>query len=74
MHTKTGKEKENKEICVIKKKGKGNDSSLYRDLLIWHLWKHQTDMIIDVHITDTETKSYISKPLQSVLAGQKKKK
>eukprot|EP00957_Ditylum_brightwellii_P167053 12717458-Ditylum_brightwellii.AAC.1 len=73
-HTKTGKEEEDKEVCVIKKKDKDNDSSLYGDLLIQHLWKRQTNTIVDVCITDTDAKSYISKPLQSVLAAQEKEK
>eukprot|EP00957_Ditylum_brightwellii_P010318 780060-Ditylum_brightwellii.AAC.1 len=74
MHAKTGKEKEGKDVHVTKRKDKDNDSSLYGDLLIWHLWKRQTNTIIGICITDTDAKSYISKPLQSVLAAQEKGK
>eukprot|EP00957_Ditylum_brightwellii_P158134 12036538-Ditylum_brightwellii.AAC.1 len=73
-HAKTGKIKEDKKVSVFRKKDKDNNSSLYGDLLIRHLWKRQTNMIIDIHITDTDTKSYISKPLQPVLAMQEKGK
>eukprot|EP00957_Ditylum_brightwellii_P144253 10990547-Ditylum_brightwellii.AAC.1 len=57
---KTNKKKKDKEVCVIKKEDKDNDISLYGALLIWHLWKHQTNIIIDACITDTDAKSYIS--------------
>eukprot|EP00957_Ditylum_brightwellii_P192144 14626178-Ditylum_brightwellii.AAC.1 len=60
-HAKTGKEKEDNEVCVITKKDKDNDISLYNAMLIWHLWKHQTNTIINICITDTDTKLYISK-------------
>eukprot|EP00957_Ditylum_brightwellii_P074891 5692152-Ditylum_brightwellii.AAC.1 len=39
-----------------------------------HLWHHQTDTIIDVRITDTDAKSYISKPLEKVLLEKEKEK
>eukprot|EP00957_Ditylum_brightwellii_P183410 13970844-Ditylum_brightwellii.AAC.1 len=39
-----------------------------------HFWKRQTNMIINVCITDTGAKSYIFNPLQSVLAVQEKGK
>eukprot|EP00957_Ditylum_brightwellii_P202372 15329844-Ditylum_brightwellii.AAC.1 len=42
--------------------------------MIRHLWKHQVDTIIDVRITDTDAKSYISRPLETVLAAQEKEK
>eukprot|EP00957_Ditylum_brightwellii_P207176 15351824-Ditylum_brightwellii.AAC.1 len=74
MHAKIGKEKEDEEVCIIKKEDKDNNISLYKALLIWHLWKHQTNTIINVCITDTVAKFYISKPLQSVLAVQEKGK
>eukprot|EP00957_Ditylum_brightwellii_P152049 11577667-Ditylum_brightwellii.AAC.1 len=59
---------------VSLKRKKNNTNSLYGALLIWHLWKRQTNMIINICITDTEAKSYISKPLQAVLAAQEKEK
>eukprot|EP00957_Ditylum_brightwellii_P002398 183970-Ditylum_brightwellii.AAC.1 len=39
-----------------------------------HLWCHQTDTIIDIRNTDTDTKSYISKQLEKVLLVQEKEK
>eukprot|EP00957_Ditylum_brightwellii_P036876 2792780-Ditylum_brightwellii.AAC.1 len=59
---------------VSLKRKKNNTNSLYRALLIWRLWKCQTTMVISICITDTEEKSYISKPLQAVLAAQEKEK
>eukprot|EP00957_Ditylum_brightwellii_P098894 7533750-Ditylum_brightwellii.AAC.1 len=73
-YDKTGKEKEDKDVCAIMRKDKDNNSKLFRDLLIYHLWKRQTDMIINVCITDTDAKSCIYKLLQSVLAVQEKGK
>eukprot|EP00957_Ditylum_brightwellii_P071720 5451840-Ditylum_brightwellii.AAC.1 len=61
------------DVWVFKRKDKANDFSLYGDLLIQHLWNRQTDTIIDICITHTDAKSYISRPLQSVLAAQEKK-
>eukprot|EP00957_Ditylum_brightwellii_P190446 14497334-Ditylum_brightwellii.AAC.1 len=40
--------------------------------MIWHLWKRQTDCILNIRITNTDAKSYISRPMQSVLAAQEK--
>eukprot|EP00957_Ditylum_brightwellii_P162587 12380516-Ditylum_brightwellii.AAC.1 len=59
---------------VIKPKDKEKDPNIYGDLLIHGLWQAQTDAIIDVQITDTNAKSYISKPLESVLVAQEKEK
>eukprot|EP00957_Ditylum_brightwellii_P182314 13889192-Ditylum_brightwellii.AAC.1 len=42
-------------VSVIKVKDKEKDPNIYGDLLICSLWKPQTDAIIDVHITDTDT-------------------
>jgi hypothetical protein len=47
------------------------------DLLIHGFWAHETDAIIDVHVTDTDAKSYHSLNPHKVLAQQdheKKKK
>eukprot|EP00957_Ditylum_brightwellii_P091324 6953890-Ditylum_brightwellii.AAC.1 len=70
----TSQEEEDKEVSVIKKKDKGNASRVYGDLLIQYLWKCQTNTIISICITCTDAKSYISKPLQSVLAAEGKEK
>eukprot|EP00957_Ditylum_brightwellii_P130855 9981946-Ditylum_brightwellii.AAC.1 len=59
---------------VYCKCNKDKDPNLYRDLLIWHLWKCQINTIIDIHITNTDAKSYISHPLESVLARQEKER
>eukprot|EP00957_Ditylum_brightwellii_P025147 1903165-Ditylum_brightwellii.AAC.1 len=61
-------------VQVIKSKDKQKDPRLYGELLICGLWQTQTDAIIDVRSTDTDTKSYISKPLESVLAAQENEK
>eukprot|EP00957_Ditylum_brightwellii_P097564 7430535-Ditylum_brightwellii.AAC.1 len=42
--------------------------------MIQHLWKRQTDYILDIHIRDTDAKSYISCSVESVLAVQGKEK
>eukprot|EP00957_Ditylum_brightwellii_P019621 1480475-Ditylum_brightwellii.AAC.1 len=42
--------------------------------MIWHLWKHQTNCILDIHITNANAKSYISCSVESVLAVQEKEK
>eukprot|EP00957_Ditylum_brightwellii_P166849 12699567-Ditylum_brightwellii.AAC.1 len=42
--------------------------------MIRHLWKRQTDCILDIYITDTDTESYISHSMESVLAAQEKEK
>jgi hypothetical protein len=56
------------------KRDKDKDPGLYGDLMIWHLWKRQTDCILDIRITDTDAKSYISRSMESVLAAQEKEK
>eukprot|EP00957_Ditylum_brightwellii_P196853 14998257-Ditylum_brightwellii.AAC.1 len=61
-------------VQVIKPKDKQKDPNLYGDLLICGLWQAQTDAIINVQINNTDAKSYISKPLESVLAAQEKEK
>ena len=62
------------QVTTITNKDKQKDDGLYGDLLIRHLWQSNTDTIIDVRITDTDAKSYISRPLESVLEGQEKEK
>ena len=42
-------------------------AGLRRDLQICHIWQHQTDTIIYIRVTDTDTKTYISCPLENVL-------
>eukprot|EP00957_Ditylum_brightwellii_P078853 5996152-Ditylum_brightwellii.AAC.1 len=42
--------------------------------MIRHLWKRQTDCILDIRITDTDAKSCISRPVEAVLAAQEKEK
>ena len=47
------------------------------DLLICGFWSHGTDVIVDVRVTDTDSKSYRSRDPHKVLATQeleKKKK
>ena len=44
------------------------------DVLIHHLWQRQADTIIDVRVTDTDVKYYISSSLNSVMDIQEKKK
>eukprot|EP00957_Ditylum_brightwellii_P010675 808300-Ditylum_brightwellii.AAC.1 len=61
-------------VSIIKPKDKEKAPNLYGDLLIRGLWKPQTDAIIDVSITNTDTKSYISRLLKSVLAAQEREK
>eukprot|EP00957_Ditylum_brightwellii_P059004 4474349-Ditylum_brightwellii.AAC.1 len=56
------------------KKDKDKEGNIYSDLMICHLWKHQVDTVIDVRITDTDAKSYILRPLETVLAAQEKEK
>eukprot|EP00957_Ditylum_brightwellii_P025495 1926979-Ditylum_brightwellii.AAC.1 len=56
------------------KKDKDKEGNLYGNLVIHHLWKHQVDTVINVRITDTDAKSYISCPLETVLAAQEKDK
>eukprot|EP00957_Ditylum_brightwellii_P171683 13070013-Ditylum_brightwellii.AAC.1 len=67
---------QNKEadMRVLRKKDKDKEGNLYGDLMIRHLWKHQVDTVIDVRITNTDAKSYISHPLETVLAAQEKEK
>eukprot|EP00957_Ditylum_brightwellii_P076573 5819662-Ditylum_brightwellii.AAC.1 len=43
-------------VQVIKKKDKDKDKTLIGDVLMHHLWCHQTDTIIDVRITDMDAK------------------
>eukprot|EP00957_Ditylum_brightwellii_P118268 9020384-Ditylum_brightwellii.AAC.1 len=64
----------NGEVQVIKKKDKDKDKTLIGDVLMCHLSRYQTDTIIDVRITDTDTKLYIFKPLEQVLLFQEKEK
>eukprot|EP00957_Ditylum_brightwellii_P202218 15329133-Ditylum_brightwellii.AAC.1 len=67
--------KDNKVIvCIHQKHEKDKDPGLYEDLMIWHLWKCQTNCILDICITDTDTKSYIPCSMESVLAAQEKEK
>eukprot|EP00957_Ditylum_brightwellii_P058138 4409078-Ditylum_brightwellii.AAC.1 len=67
--------KEDKDtMCIHRKHNKHKDPCLYGDLMIWHLWKHQTNCILDICITDTDAKSYISHSVESVLAAQEKEK
>eukprot|EP00957_Ditylum_brightwellii_P094362 7184884-Ditylum_brightwellii.AAC.1 len=61
-------------VSIIMLKDKAKDPNLYGDLLICSLWKPQTNAIIDVHITNTDIKSYISRLLQSVLTAHEKEK
>eukprot|EP00957_Ditylum_brightwellii_P204809 15340945-Ditylum_brightwellii.AAC.1 len=57
-----------------KEEKKDKDNTLYGDALMQHLWYHQTDTTFDVKITDTDTKSYISKLLEKVLLAQEKER
>eukprot|EP00957_Ditylum_brightwellii_P058820 4459498-Ditylum_brightwellii.AAC.2 len=68
--TKTGKDT----VHIHNKCSKDKDPGLYGDLLIWRLWKCQTDCIINICITDTDANSYISHSVESVLAAQEKEK
>eukprot|EP00957_Ditylum_brightwellii_P056868 4311209-Ditylum_brightwellii.AAC.1 len=61
-------------VSILKAMDKEKYHNLYGDLLICSLWKLQTDAIIDIYIGDTVAKSYILKPLESVLAAQEKGK
>eukprot|EP00957_Ditylum_brightwellii_P097022 7388363-Ditylum_brightwellii.AAC.1 len=42
--------------------------------MIRHLWKRQVNTVIDVRITDTDAKSHILHPLETLLAVQEKEK
>eukprot|EP00957_Ditylum_brightwellii_P133270 10162263-Ditylum_brightwellii.AAC.1 len=53
------------EVRVLRQKDKEKEGNIYGDLIIRHLWKHQVDTVIDVRITDTDAKSYISCPLET---------
>eukprot|EP00957_Ditylum_brightwellii_P124774 9510951-Ditylum_brightwellii.AAC.1 len=67
--------KEDKDtVCIHWKHDKDKDPGLYGDLMIRHLWKRQTDCILDSRITNTDAKSYISCSMESVLAVQEKEK
>lgn len=44
------------------------------DLLIRGFWARGTDCILDVHVTDTDAKSYCKQPPAKVLESQEKKK
>eukprot|EP00957_Ditylum_brightwellii_P074452 5657001-Ditylum_brightwellii.AAC.1 len=60
--------KEDKDTVHIHcKHNKEKYPSINGDLMIWHLCKHQTDCILDICITDTDAKSYISHSMESVL-------
>eukprot|EP00957_Ditylum_brightwellii_P159101 12109091-Ditylum_brightwellii.AAC.1 len=61
-------------VHIHRKHDKDKDPGLYGDLMIRHLWKRQTDCILNIHITDTDAKSYISSSVESVLAAQEKEK
>eukprot|EP00957_Ditylum_brightwellii_P107093 8171146-Ditylum_brightwellii.AAC.1 len=61
-------------MCILRGKDKDKEGNLYGNLMIHHLWKHQVDAVIDVRITDTDAKSYILHPLETVLAAQEKGK
>eukprot|EP00957_Ditylum_brightwellii_P147933 11264145-Ditylum_brightwellii.AAC.2 len=61
-------------VQLLQKKDKEKEGNLYGNLIICYLWKHQVDTVINVRITDTNAKSYISRPLESVLAAQEKEK
>ena len=47
-------------------------TGLSGDLQIRHLWQHQTNIIIDIRVTDTDAKIYISLPLNNVRETQEK--
>eukprot|EP00957_Ditylum_brightwellii_P146082 11123351-Ditylum_brightwellii.AAC.1 len=67
--------KEDKDtVCIHQKCDKDKDPDLYGDLMIKHLWKRQTDCILNISITNTDTKPYISCSVESVLAMQEKEK
>eukprot|EP00957_Ditylum_brightwellii_P123346 9405112-Ditylum_brightwellii.AAC.1 len=42
--------------------------------MICHLWKRQVDTVINVRIADTDAKSHILRPLETLLATQEKEK
>jgi hypothetical protein len=44
------------------------------DLLLQGFWARGTDCIVDVHVTDTDAKSYVKRALAKVLETQEKEK
>jgi hypothetical protein len=44
------------------------------DLLIWGFWAHGMDVIVDVHMMDTDSKSYRSWDPHKVLTTQEREK
>eukprot|EP00957_Ditylum_brightwellii_P025020 1893401-Ditylum_brightwellii.AAC.1 len=67
--------KEDKDTMRIHwKRDKDKDPGLYGDLMIQHLWKRQTDCILNICIANTDAKFYISCSVESVLAAQEKEK
>ena len=44
------------------------------DVIIWGLWEHQTDAIIDVKFGDTGTDTYTHEPMDKLLACWEKQK
>eukprot|EP00957_Ditylum_brightwellii_P031843 2414664-Ditylum_brightwellii.AAC.1 len=59
---------------IHRKHNKDKDPGIYGDLMIQHLWKRQFNCILNICITDTDTKSYISCSVESVPAVQEKEK
>eukprot|EP00957_Ditylum_brightwellii_P034670 2628177-Ditylum_brightwellii.AAC.1 len=65
---------EEPDLQVVRQKDRNKEGSIYGDLMIRHLWKRQVYTVISIRITDTDAKSHILHPLETLLAGKEKEK
>eukprot|EP00957_Ditylum_brightwellii_P198885 15159247-Ditylum_brightwellii.AAC.1 len=65
---------EEADVRAIQQKDRDKEGNLYSNLMIRHLWKTQVDTVIDMRITDTDVKSHILRPLDTLLTAQEKEK
>ena len=49
------------------------NSSLVADIAICGIWQRQAMALCDVHVLDTDSKSYLHRPPQSLIANSRKR-
>eukprot|EP00957_Ditylum_brightwellii_P073341 5573643-Ditylum_brightwellii.AAC.1 len=65
---------DNSTVCVIEWKKGEDEGKLQGDLSIRGLWECQTDTIINVRITNSDTKSHLNETVDKHLLAQEKEK
>ena len=63
-----------KEPVVREADESNNNTALIADLSIQGVWQPQTEALLDIHVVDTDARSYLHRPVEAVLSSAERDK